>query len=145
MVSIISINKLLGKMHNSSMHTCIYQTCALTVLLCTPITSMTQHCPNKRQSTTVCITQHSLQMGRHMQSHIKASQEKNFLTIVNLQFHDNRVHKYSLYMYTFVTQTNLHVFQNSLWYEFGQANFFPKCHRKKKMKLMKTDPLKSHG
>lgn len=71
-------------------------------------------------------------MGRHMQSHIKASQEKNFLTIVNLQFHDNRVHKYSLYMYTFVTQTNLHVFQNSLWYEFGQANFFPKCHRKKK-------------
>lgn len=37
-------------------------------------------------------------MGRHMQSHIKASQEKNFLTIVNLQFHDNRVHKYSLYM-----------------------------------------------
>ena len=71
-------------------------------------------------------------MGRHMQSHIKASQEKNFLTIVNLQFHDNKVHKYSLYMYTFVTQTNLHVFQNSLWYEFGQANFFPKCHRKKK-------------
>lgn len=84
-------------------------------------------------------------MGRHMQSHIKASQEKKFLTIVNLQFHDNRVHKYSLYMYTFVTQTNLHVFQNSLWYEFGQANFFPKSHRKKKMKLMKTDPLKSHG
>lgn len=132
MVSIISIQFLVKCITAVCIHAYIRHACALTVLLCTPITSMTQHCPNKRQSTTVCITQHSLQMGRHMQSHITASQEKNFQTIVNLQFHDNRVHKYSLYMYTFVTQTNLHVFQNSLWYEFGQANFFPKCHRKKR-------------
>ena len=83
-------------------------------------------------------------MGRHMQSHIKASQEKNFLTIVNLQFHDNGVHKYSLYMTHLLHRLTFMFSKTAFGMNLVKPTSFLNVTEKKKMKLMKTDPLKSH-